>query len=180
MYNKFENEVCNTILPDFVKSLGQEISDTLDAKFKFLLGSVQETTLQVSTNAVQNLQVLSPQIEALHGGMASTDRRVQLQEEKMAFLSKVLDNLNLKLDQQEKIIKDQIHGEFGKFSTHWSGTMVEIKADIQKCHEASLKIEADLDAQLASLFEKVGRKFAELDGFNQNSWATQQNKWQEV
>ena len=33
---------------------------------------------------------------------------------------------------------------------------------------------------MANLFEKVGKKFAELDGFNQNSWATQQNKWQEV
>ena len=74
-----------------------------------------------------------------------------MQEEKMDFLSKVLDNLNMKLDQLEKIMKDQLQSEFSKFSTYWSSTMVEIKADIQKCQKASQKKEADLEAQLANL-----------------------------
>jgi hypothetical protein len=164
---KFQAELYNTTLPEFAQALKKEISETLDAKLKSVLGNVQEQTLQVSTNAVQNLQVLTPQIEALHGGMASTDRRVQLQEEKMDFIAKVVDNLNLKLDQLEKIMKGQFQGEFEKFSAYWSCTMMEIKADVQKCHEASQKknldLEAlDLEARLANLCESVGRKFAEL------------------
>ena len=153
---KFQAELYNTALPEFAQTLRQEISETLGARLNSVLRSFQEQNLQVSTNTVQNLLVLTPQIEALHEGMASTDRRVQPQVEKMDFMAQVVDNLNLKLDQLEKIMKGQSQGEFAKFSAHWSCATVEIKADIRKCHEASQKKDLDLEAQLAKLCERVG------------------------
>ena len=50
---KMPNEVCGKILPDFARTLREDISEAMDAKFNFLLGNMRETTMQVSTNAVK-------------------------------------------------------------------------------------------------------------------------------
>jgi hypothetical protein len=177
---KFRTELCSTLLPEFGQVLRKEISEATDAKLNFLHGNVQEQALQLGTNTVQNLQALTPQLEAIQGGIASTDRRIQLQEEKTDFVAKTVQNLKEKLDQLEKVVKGHVQGELGKFSAHWNCTTLEIKAEIRRCLEASQKKDLEIEAQLASLYEKVGKKFAELDGFNKNSWEAQQAKWQTV
>ena len=45
---KMQTEVCEKILPDFARTLREEISEAMDAKFNFLWGNMRETTMQVS------------------------------------------------------------------------------------------------------------------------------------
>ena len=88
-----------------------EICGEVDAKLLNFQRMVEQQNWQLGTNTVENLHALTPQNNALQGGLATMNRIIQLQEERTDIIFKTVQNLNAKLVELEGKRKDNLQGE---------------------------------------------------------------------